>query len=262
MERTCPYWHFVPQHSFSVFLCAADRGPLWLLGQDEQFLVSIRRVSSTEGLSLITNIISHEEFQSPPEQQRRQRLIKWGLERASAETGSWQCNMQGIVNFQRERVGLVCVKKLNEKRFLKIQIYYCKITSTVQLLLSTQCQDYSFDSWGIAHSLRHDFDMTKWSLIMAQIKDSIFCLSDISMSKLFAGKLCFHGLASWPPTGITICPHSCLRKSFSKSWYLLSGICFILHPVFIDFHKVNSNPGTITNHSVTRFACNCSIIDL
>lgn len=86
--------------------------------------------------------------------------------------------------------------------------------------------------------------MTKWSLMMDQIKDSIFCLSDISMSKLFGGKVCFNPLAGWLPTGI-ICANTEIY-SFCKSHYRLPWICSMHFPVLALFHKMNSNPGTAT----------------
>lgn len=70
---------------------------------------------------------------------------------------------------------------------------------------------------------------------LEQIKDSIFCLSDISMSKLLAGKVCFDVFAGWPPAGITMCPQL-MFATFCKSRYLL--------PVFTHFHEVNPNPGS------------------
>lgn len=58
---------------------ATVRRPVWLLGLDERFLLSIRTVSSTEWLSLITaNIISHKEFQSPPEQHKKTKAHQVG----------------------------------------------------------------------------------------------------------------------------------------------------------------------------------------
>lgn len=102
---------------------------------------------------------------------------------------------------------------MKESEFITVKSHW------VWLPLSAQRKYPSFDSWCgpafIAHPLSHDFDMTKWSLMMEQIKDSIFCLSDISMSKLFAGKVCFNVLAGWPPTGITMCPHWCLLQGTS-----------------------------------------------
>lgn len=80
---------------------AAARRPVWLLRLDERFLLSITTVSSTEWLPLITaNIISHEEFQSPPEHRRRQKHIKWGLSRALE---GWQlAHERNCVAFHRE----------------------------------------------------------------------------------------------------------------------------------------------------------------
>lgn len=135
----------------------------------------------------------------------------------------------GIAAFQRKRARLFWCEtakweKMKESEFITVKLHW------IWLLLSTQRKYPSFDSWCalacITHPLSHDFDMTKWSLTMEQIKDSIFCLSDISMSKLFAGKLCFSVLDGWPPTGITICPRWGLlqRNSFYKSWYLILGI--------------------------------------
>lgn len=94
---------------------AAVRRPVWLLGLDKQFLLSIRTVNSTEWLSLITvNIISHKEFQSPPEQQRRQRHIKWCLSRAFE---GWQLGETHARNCGFSERTCFGVKQLNGKRW-------------------------------------------------------------------------------------------------------------------------------------------------
>ncbi len=78
---------------------------------------------------------------------------------------------------------------MKESEFITVKSHW------ILLLLSARRKYPSFDSWwalaSLTHPLSHDVDMTKWSLMMDQIKDSIFCLSDISMSKLFAGEVLF-----------------------------------------------------------------------
>lgn len=87
--------------------------------------------------------------------------------------------------------------------------------------------------------------MTKWFLVMNPIKGSIFCLSDVSMSKLFGGTVCLNPLSRWPPTGITtVCGRTdiySLCKSLS-SWD-------VYHTPYCaaSFIKQNCNPGAAAN---------------
>lgn len=111
------------------------RKPVWLLGLDEQFLLSIRTVSSTEWLSLITaNIISHKEFQSPPEQHKKTKAHQVGpfksIWRLAAKTHTSNCAFSEKNSFG--------VKQLNGgKKDERIRIYYCKITMNLTARIST-----------------------------------------------------------------------------------------------------------------------------
>lgn len=160
---------------------------------------------------------------------------------SKSSLGDWEqpgtSHTRQTVNLQREPVSFG-VKWLNEKRF-----YYHEIVQSTTSINTVQASPFWFTRLGL------DSEMATCSLVAAWIQDSVFCSRNVSMSKLFA--------AHW-----NNCPHWCLKNTFSKSWYRLPGICNTLHPVFIDSHKVNSNPGTATNHSLTHSACNCSIIDL
>lgn len=203
----------------------AVRMPIWILGLDERLLLSIRAVSSTERPSLITsNIISHKEFQATSRaSERRQRHIKWGLAREPKMAGRLGASHAENCDFSEKK------KKKSARQFgcetaeweeMKESECITVKSHWVWLLPSTQPKYPSFDSWCITLPLSRDFDMTEQSLVMEPIKDLIFCLSDISMSKLFAGKLCFTALAGWPPTRITMGPQWCLLQMnrCCKSW--------------------------------------------
>lgn len=120
----------------------AVRMPIWILGLDERLLLSIRAVSSTERLSLITsNIISHKEFQATSRaSETRQRHIKWGLAREPKQAGRLGASHAENCDFsekKKKKCKTVWVWSSWMRGDERIRMYHCKITLSLTAPINT-----------------------------------------------------------------------------------------------------------------------------
>lgn len=173
--------------SVPALLQAAAGRHVKLLGLDERVLLSITTVSSAEWLPLITaNIISHEESQSALWSIGGDKDASSEAFQVRLKAGSWRRHMRWTVwlfafSVFRGGGGVwgVCfaVNWLN-----KDEMKEAEFIAAVMVMNVTR-RYLSFDA-SYKNVCRAMMAITKWSLVRHRIKDSIFCLYDVSMSKV------------------------------------------------------------------------------
>lgn len=171
--------------SVPALLQAAAGRPVEPLGLDERILLSITTVSSAEWLPLITaNIISHEESQSALRSIGGDKDASSEAFQEHSKAGSWWRHTRRTVwlfAFSLFRGGVrgarFAVKWLNGDE-MKGPEFIAAVT-----VMNVMRRCLSFDA-SYENVCRTMMAITECSLVRHRIKDSIFCLSDVSMSKV------------------------------------------------------------------------------